>query len=325
MSENGQQRFYPLRDDLQQITEQDPQQPSGVWATLGMLAGRLKSITGRSVWTDNPPTNLTEAKTHHDSKQNPHNVTRAQLGAAAATDLDSHKADQQNPHGVTAAQAGARPASYVPSWGEITSKPATYPSTWNTVADKPAAYPPATHTHDYAPASHVGSGGAAHANAVAGGAAGFMSGAEKQKLSSIPGLDATFRCEVTRINNQSCLNNESTTVIWETPTVNPRNWWSSAQPSRITPGAAGAYLVLFYTPWQASTAGLRLQNVAVNGSNLAMRNYADPRVNANAAFTSSFLANLTATTDYIELSCRQDSGGALNLQPGVTAIVVRVL
>jgi hypothetical protein len=35
---------------------------------------------------------------------------------------------------------------------------------------------------DAAPLSHVGSGGATHANAVAAGAAGFMTGADKTKL-----------------------------------------------------------------------------------------------------------------------------------------------
>jgi hypothetical protein len=37
----------------------------------------------------------------------------------------------------------------------------------------------------YAPAAHVGAGGAAHANAVAGGAAGFMTGADKTKLNAV--------------------------------------------------------------------------------------------------------------------------------------------
>lgn len=37
----------------------------------------------------------------------------------------------------------------------------------------------------YAPLSHVGSGGTAHANVVAGGAAGFMTGADKTKLDGV--------------------------------------------------------------------------------------------------------------------------------------------
>jgi hypothetical protein len=38
---------------------------------------------------------------------------------------------------------------------------------------------------DFAPATHVGSGGAAHADVVAGGASGFMTGADKTKLDGI--------------------------------------------------------------------------------------------------------------------------------------------
>ena len=41
----------------------------------------------------------------------------------------------------------------------------------------------------YAPGGHVGSGGAAHSNAVAGGAAGFLSGADKTKLDAISGTN----------------------------------------------------------------------------------------------------------------------------------------
>jgi len=41
----------------------------------------------------------------------------------------------------------------------------------------------------YAPVAHVGSGGTAHANAVASGAAGFMSGADKAKLDAITGTN----------------------------------------------------------------------------------------------------------------------------------------
>lgn len=39
----------------------------------------------------------------------------------------------------------------------------------------------------FTPVSHVGSGGGAHANVVASGAAGFMTGADKAKLDSISG------------------------------------------------------------------------------------------------------------------------------------------
>lgn len=41
----------------------------------------------------------------------------------------------------------------------------------------------------YAPIAHVGAGGAAHANVVAAGAAGFMTGADKTKLDAISGTN----------------------------------------------------------------------------------------------------------------------------------------
>lgn len=42
----------------------------------------------------------------------------------------------------------------------------------------------------FAPVSHIGSGGTAHANVVASGAAGFMTGADKAKLDAIPAIQS---------------------------------------------------------------------------------------------------------------------------------------
>lgn len=203
MTEDTQQqaeRYYPLHQDEQTTSDQQApvDGPMGVWRTLGALANRVKAITGRSTFRDDPPTNLTEAKAHHDARSNPHNVTRAQLGAAAQTALDSHIAARDNPHGVTAQQAGARPSSYVPSWSEITSKPSTYPSTWTQVADKPQVFAPTNHKERHhadgldpltaanvgaAPASHVGSRDG-HPLATQS-ANGLQAGADKSKLDSL--------------------------------------------------------------------------------------------------------------------------------------------
>lgn len=50
----------------------------------------------------------------------------------------------------------------------------------------------AASTADFAPAAHVGAGASAHANAIAAGAAGFMSGTDKSKLDGIAsGADVT--------------------------------------------------------------------------------------------------------------------------------------
>lgn len=61
----------------------------------------------------------------------------------------------------------------------------------------------------YAPAGHVGSGGAAHANAVASGAAGFMTGADKAKLDGVASgatanaTDAALRDRATHTGTQT--------------------------------------------------------------------------------------------------------------------------
>ncbi len=47
------------------------------------------------------------------------------------------------------------------------------------------SYYAAAHNHPYAPDSHPGTGGSAHANVIAGGAAGFMTGAQATKLAGI--------------------------------------------------------------------------------------------------------------------------------------------
>ncbi len=51
----------------------------------------------------------------------------------------------------TAAQVGAKPASYVPSWAEITGKPAsaTRNPTWNEITGKPSTFTPPSHTHTW--------------------------------------------------------------------------------------------------------------------------------------------------------------------------------
>lgn len=44
---------------------------------------------------------------HIAEKNNPHGVTKEQLGAASAEDLTAHTGNKNNPHGVTPAQIGA--------------------------------------------------------------------------------------------------------------------------------------------------------------------------------------------------------------------------
>lgn len=192
-------RYLHFRAEQNTLSDTDaPTTNSGtLMGLLGGLANRLRAITGKGSWTATPDATLADAATHHGRTDNPHSVTRGQLGAAAATALNSHAANQQNPHGVTAAQARARADTWVPGWSDVTgkpvsfpstwtqvaSKPTTYPSTWTQVASKPAVFPPETHTHDYAPSSHVGSRDG-HPLATQS-ANGLQAGADKSKLDSL--------------------------------------------------------------------------------------------------------------------------------------------
>lgn len=73
---------------------------------------------------------------------------------------------------------------------------------------------------DATPSTHVGSGGAAHANVVAGGAAGFMTGADKTKLDGVAtgatanATDASLRDRATHTGTQlaSTISNFDTQV-----------------------------------------------------------------------------------------------------------------
>lgn len=73
------------------------------------------------------------------------------------------------------------------------------------------SYSLTSHNHDaaYAPIAHVGAGGTAHANVVAAGAAGFMTGADKTKLdgvasgATVNSSDATLLARANHTGTQS--------------------------------------------------------------------------------------------------------------------------
>ena len=47
---------------------------------LGWIANRLKTITGKSNWCDDPQTNLAVCTVHLNAKNNPHSVSKTQVG-----------------------------------------------------------------------------------------------------------------------------------------------------------------------------------------------------------------------------------------------------
>lgn len=120
-------------------------------------------------------------RAHRESTNNPHNTTAAQVGAytkleadtmaqgkadAVQTNLSQHTANKSNPHAVTAAQVGA----YTKTEADTMAQ------------DKADAAAGTVQTNL---TNHIGTGGTAHANAVANGAAGFITGADKAKLDGV--------------------------------------------------------------------------------------------------------------------------------------------
>ncbi len=81
-------------------------------------------------------------------------------------------------------------------------------------------------TGDFAAASHVGSGGAAHANVVASGAAGFMTGADKAKLDAITGTNTGDQTTITGNAGSATILQTGRTigmtgdVVWTSPSFN---------------------------------------------------------------------------------------------------------
>ena len=98
----------------------------------------------------------------------------SKLDTSHATDPSAHGGAQthvgrtDNPHGVTAAQAGADPA------GTASSEVNSHNLSGAAHGGVEAAF-----------SAHDGAGGAAHANVVAAGAAGFMTGSDKSKLDGV--------------------------------------------------------------------------------------------------------------------------------------------
>lgn len=108
-------------------------------------------------------------------------VTKAMVGLGNV----DNTADLAKP--VSTAQQAALDAKASLASPTLTGTPAapTAAVGTNTTQIATTAYVNAEIANDAAPIAHVGSGGAAHANVVAAGAAGFMTGTDKSKLDGI--------------------------------------------------------------------------------------------------------------------------------------------
>lgn len=207
-------------------------------------------------------------KSHSDSAANPHSTTAAQVGADAtgtAAGLLATHAAAADPHPAYALKSALGTAS-------------------------------AAATTDFTPAAHAGAGGTAHAAAVAAGAAGFMSGADKTK---IDGIAAGAQ-----------VNPASTDALTEGST----NLYSTAARIRATlltglSTAAGTVVAATHTVLEAlgflqkqvsdnATAISGKQATLVSGTNLRTVNGATLLGSTDLAITSTINNNITTSATY---------------------------
>lgn len=91
------------------------------------------------------------------------------------------------------------------------------------------------------------------------------------------------------------------------------NWHStSVNTSRITPTYAGRYLVTGQASWPAAASSARRVMVLKNGGFTTMWNAITTAAEITQTITDEIEMN--GTTDYLNLSLFQDSGGSVNAQ-----------
>lgn len=110
----------------------------------------------------------------------------------------------------------------------------------------------------------------------------------------------------------SVANNTFTTIDLDTEIYDPLNWHStSVNPSRVIVPTTGAYEVNIYGKWADAANGVRIVQLAKNGTSVVDGFGSFTASNQSSCMVSYALA-LTAN-DYITCIAYQTSGGALNL------------
>lgn len=131
-----------------------------------------------------------------------------------------------------------------------------------------------------------------------------------------------------KIVNQSLINNTWTVLTWAAANAsvdwNGNAIWASANPSRITPGKAGKWLIVVQVAWANSGAGYRGVRVKFNGNSATVAPLGYIEGGTSAQIPTSTIAaaqvfDLTAT-DYFEIEAIQNSGGALNVLSSAQAL-----
>lgn len=120
-----------------------------------------------------------------------------------------------------------------------------------------------------------------------------------------------------RSSTQSFANNTDERVTWEgTNEDYSTAFWSSGSATRLTipTGQGGLYLMTFHVTFAGNATGDRYAFIWANGADFSSPYGTVIRAPGTFAgrFSGTFVNDLSAGT-YIQLNCRQNSGGALNL------------
>lgn len=123
-----------------------------------------------------------------------------------------------------------------------------------------------------------------------------------------------YGCRVVRSTNQTVLNTTWTYVAFPTDDWDP---WDMHQTvlntSRVTPGAAGPYLIISRGLFEVSSAGIRLAHLRINGSTVIGRSGPFPANGTYPTTATAIAQYYFDSDDYVEFGVWQSTGGNLYL------------
>jgi hypothetical protein len=122
-------------------------------------------------------------------------------------------------------------------------------------------------------------------------------------------------CKLALIANQAIGTGSNTAITFAVGTeiYDDLNWHStSVNTSRVTPTYAGRYLVTAQVSWPAAASSNRRPMILKNGGFTSVWNTITTAAEVTMTVTDEI--ELNGTTDYVNLSVFQDSGGSVNAQ-----------
>lgn len=128
----------------------------------------------------------------------------------------------------------------------------------------------------------------------------------------------------TRSSTQSLANATVTAISLSTPTLDTLGAYSAGNPSRFTPTVAGYYAITGTMGFAANTTGVRIIEVALNGTAVAAQQFSTASAGDARFPLPPAIIYMNGTTDYLEIRGYQNSGGALNTITGAGAPTINV-